>query len=403
LRTVWSKIGIGACWPIFRDLQNPGKWPKSKWERLYAPEKYIKENVLKKLLPCTGCVIGCKLGYKVIVESSEIEGEGSFFAKIATSMQLLDVEDYKRGLFLYSLANRAGVCFYTLCRIIDFLTAYHEKGEIKNKLIKDLKLKRDFKTYVDLFNQTINRKGFGDVIADGWIGIYNKLGLNPQDYWYAGVCKGTDFVYDVRAAKLHPLMMTFFTNPRPHHGGAHTLTTAPLRSLEEIRKQVERWGISGEAINRIFTPTYYSGMYNIGRYTRYMEDAMMVNNSLGICSLYTGFGLLFGDELAEIYSSVTGIEKNAGELMKNGERIFNVKKLINIREGFSREDDKVPELWFRPLDTREGREVMTDYYRTRILDKDDLHRLLDDYYDERGWSIETSRPKDDKLQELGIL
>jgi aldehyde:ferredoxin oxidoreductase len=248
----------------------------------------------------------------------------------------------------------------------------------------------------------VNREGFGDLLAEGWLGLYKKLGLDPQEYWYAGICKGVDFIYDARPSRFHPLMMTFFTRPRPHHGGSHTLTNKPGLNIEEIRSQVEEWGIPEETVERIFTHTPYSGKFNVGLYTKYMEDQMRVKNSLGICSMYTFFNLIPGYVMADLYSTATGIKLTAEELMECGERISNIAKLLNVREGFSRVEDSPPEIWFKPLVSPEGRIEMTDYFETKILTRDDINQILDDYYRERGWDLKTGVPKKEKIMHLGL-
>jgi len=43
-----------------------------------------------------------------------------------------------------------------------------------------------------------------------------------------------------------------------------------------------------------------------------------------------------------------------------------------------------------------------DYYRTNILTREDVERLLDDLYEERGWDKKTSAPTPEKLRELGL-
>lgn len=52
-----------------------------------------------------------------------------------------------------------------------------------------------------------------------------------------------------------------------------------------------------------------------------------------------------------------------------------------VREGFGRKDDKAPEAWFEPL-VHEGKEYrITDYDGTHTLTREDIERVLDDYYD----------------------
>jgi len=401
-REHWIKLGLAAGWSDFKFTQYPGKWPRDKWDELYG-EKTRMETV-EEVIPCTSCMLSCRLKWKL--KGGEFDGEigfGSPFSKSATSGMLLDIEDYRKMIHLVALGNRdVGIDFYSITRLIDFVTTMYQRGELTKEDTGGMELKRDYETYLDLFNKTVNREGFGDVLADGWMGLRQKSGLNPQDYWYSGICKGVDFIYDARASNFHPLMMTFFTRPRPHHGGSHTRTNSPEKPLEVHRNQVERWGIPKDAVERIFTPTTYSGKFNVGRYTKYMEDMMRVNNALGICVIFTYQALLFGDDAARLYSAATGNNMTAGELAKAGERIHNLSKLVNVREGFTRKEDKVPELWLRPMETPEGKLETMDYYKTKVMAREDFERILDDYYEERGWDIEKGIPTRETLQMLGL-
>jgi aldehyde:ferredoxin oxidoreductase len=54
------------------------------------------------------------------------------------------------------------------------------------------------------------------------------------------------------------------------------------------------------------------------------------------------------------------------------------------------------------MDTPEGRIELEDYYQTKVLTHEDVERLLDDYYDERGWEITRGVPTREKLQRLGL-
>jgi len=246
------------------------------------------------------------------------------------------------------------------------------------------------------------REGFGAVLADGWFRLKNDFGLDPQDYRYSGFCKGMDFIYDARPSNLHPLMMSFFTRPRPHHGGSHTRTNSRNKTVEEIREQVEAWGLADETLERIFRETPYSGKFNVGRYTKHMEDMMRVKNSLGLCSIFSYQGLILGTDLAKLYNAATGEDLTPGEMIRRGERVSNLAKLVNVREGFTRKDDRVPEIWFKPMQSPEGTIETRDYFNTKPLEKEDAERMLDDYYDERGWDIDKGTPTRGTLQELEL-
>jgi aldehyde:ferredoxin oxidoreductase len=401
-RDHWIKLGLAAGWDTFKHTQYPGIWSKAEWDQLYG-EKTRLETV-EEVIPCNSCMLSCRLKWKI--KGGEFDGEigyGSPFSKSATSGMLLGVRDFRKMIHLVAEANSySGIDFYTTTRIIDFVTTLYEMGRLSLEDTGGLELRRDYDTYHRLYQMTIKREGFGDVLADGWLRLKKEYNLDPQEYWYAGICKGMDFIYDARPSNFHPLMMSFFTRPRPHHGGSHTRTNSRNKRLEEIREQVEAWGLPSEIIDRIFTETPYSCRFNVGRYTKHMEDMMRVKNSIGLCAIYSYQGLIFGHDMAKMYNAATGEDISAGELIKRGERVSNLAKLVNVREGFSREDDKVPQLWFRPMDTPEGRIEMRDYFNTKVITKEDAEKILDDYYDERGWNIPLGTPTKAKLKELGL-
>jgi aldehyde:ferredoxin oxidoreductase len=401
-REHWIDLGLAAGWSTFKHTQYPGIWPKDRWDELYGEE--TRMETVEDVIGCNSCILGCRLRWKT--KGGQFDGEvgfGSPFSKSATSGMLLGEEDFRRMIHFVADANaRTGIDFYTTTRIIDFVTKMYEIGWLNSSQTGGLELSRDYETYAKLYEMTVQREGFGDVLADGWMRLKRDFGLDPQEYWYAGICKGVDFIYDARPSNLHPLMMTFTTRPRPHHGGSHTRTNSRNKTIEEIREQVECWGLERKTIDRIFTESDYSGKFNVGRYTRYMEDMMRVKNAIGLCTIYTYQGLLFGGDIAELYSAATGHEMTALGMVTCGERIHNVAKMINVQEGFGRVDDAIPDVWFRPMESPEGRIEMQDYYQTKTLTKADTDKILDDYYDERGWNAESGWPTVARLKALGI-
>ena len=400
-RAHWIKLGLAAGWDTFKHTQNPGIWPKERWDDLYGEAKRMES--LRSVIACTSCPLSCRLRWEI--PGGQFGGEtglGSPYSKSATSGQLLGIEDDRKMIHLVTQANSlTGIDFYTTTRIIDFLTRMAEEGRIPRRQ-GEVDLSRGYETVERLFRMTADREGIGDVIADGWYRVEEEFGLDPQDYWYAGVCKGIDFIYDARPSRFHPLMMTFLTRPRPHHGGSHTRTNSRNKTLEEFREQVAHWGLSAETLERIFTAAPYTGKFNVGRYTSHMEDMMRVKNALGICTIYTYQALVFGDDMARLYSAAVGEEVGPGELIRRGERISNVAKVLNVREGFTRLDDRAPDVWFRPMNSPEGTIEMEDYFQTKVLTREDVERMLDDYYDERGWTRELGIPTPEALEGLGL-
>ena len=89
--------------------------------------------------------------------------------------------------------------------------------------------------------------------------------------------------------------------------------------------------------------------------------------------------------------------------MRRGTRAWTMARVINVREGFTRKDDAIPEEWFEPFRTADGKEhILQDYYKQKVLTREDLTGFLDDYYEERDWDRESGIPKAEKLLELGL-
>ena len=89
-------------------------------------------------------------------------------------------------------------------------------------------------------------------------------------------------------------------------------------------------------------------------------------------------------------------------MKRAGERIWNLYKMINVREGFDRSDDQFPHAWQTPMSGPSGKRPLMDYFETKVLTDKDLKQLLEDYYDECGWDKDTGIPTIEKLEELKI-
>ena len=120
-----------------------------------------------------------------------------------------------------------------------------------------------------------------------------------------------------------------------------------------------------------------------------MQHLMSMFDSL-ICCKFVIFGGMTVGPLTRFLNCVTGWELDNEEFLKTGERIFNLKRLYNVRLGISRKDDTLP---LRMLTHRRGggsNEVPP------------LNVMLSDYYAYRGWD-EFGIPTEEKLKELGIV
>ncbi|MCK4925706.1 MAG: aldehyde:ferredoxin oxidoreductase, partial [Spirochaetes bacterium] len=131
-----------------------------------------------------------------------------------------------------------------------------------------------------------------------------------------------------------------------------------------------------------------------GSIVKVLQDGLIVPDILNTCKFFMYSGIYL-DELAEILSAVTGWDIDGKELLKVGERVFNLQRMFNVREGFRREDDMIPDRVRR----KPAFGLYADEERCAIKDFDGM---LDEYYEARGWDVKTGVPSQKKLQDLGI-
>jgi len=112
-------------------------------------------------------------------------------------------------------------------------------------------------------------------------------------------------------------------------------------------------------------------------------------DSLVICK-FTNLGV--ADEyFARVLSAVTGTNYPAGELVRVGERVWNLERLFNLREGFGLADDTLPpRLLHEPVPAGPSQGWVCQ-----------LEPMLKEYYRARGWD-ERGVPKPQKLADLGL-
>ena len=96
----------------------------------------------------------------------------------------------------------------------------------------------------------------------------------------------------------------------------------------------------------------------------------------------------------DLLEAVTGLKFTEDELMKVGERLTNIKRLFNLREGLTRGDDTLP------------KRILSDPIpegpsQGNYITPEEAEMMIGDYYRARGWD-EDGVPTEEKLSELGI-
>ncbi|MFC1858131.1 aldehyde ferredoxin oxidoreductase family protein [Thermodesulfobacteriota bacterium] len=402
IRDWWTREGHMTGWFVYTDNRVPyANWsrhhPEEKLKDLYDADFYLNK-VKKAPIACMGCGYADK--HLVEVPSGPHAGLctaiSHYLGPVLYIGARLDIPDYADQLKICDLCNRMGLDEQAVGGVINFAVQLYQEGILSKEDTDGMELVPGFATVQTLVEKIARREGFGEVLADGVLSAARKIGRGAEDY--AVHIKGMEYLIDGRCV-LNPEAFGEVVNPRGHQIAAESITMGPGVTPETVRRFNQRIGVPPEAQEQIFA----DGMH-VGLEARYVEDWWAVASSLPVCFIHPVIRMYNLELMAELYSSLTGIEISPEELIRAGERGLNLQRALNVRDGFSREEDVFPEAWFKPLPAGDGSATLKlmDYYKNRELTREDAYKLLDDYYENRGWDIETGIPTQEKLRELGL-
>jgi aldehyde:ferredoxin oxidoreductase len=257
---------------------------------------------------------------------------------------------------------------------IGFAYELYERGIIDQNDTDGLKLTYgDHQTMVKLIQKIATREGFGDILAEGVVRAARTIGRGAEAY--AIHTKGMELPgYEPRGAKSQG-----FNYATSNIGGSHC------------------YGYAGQ---EIFGAPYPRP---VNRFAEAENADIVIHNQnemamaeVGVvCAFSRGWGW-FPNLYGKLLAVATGIKDSAdiGYLWKVGERIVNLERAFNVREGFGRKDDKLPpRILSEPLHTYDAigeGEIVRE-----------MEPFLDRYYELRGWN-KNGIPTTKKLAELKL-
>lgn len=384
--------------------------PYKNWTEIYPWQEFVKTYALEEYLQvvkresvgCPGCPHPCKERLEII--SGEYKGlKFQCSSIIGRSWDLgirCGVGPWDKTIKVFDVMNRYGIEIHVFVGTMMLAVDLYEKGIITKEDTGGFELRSDFETAMRLVEQVAFKQGIGTIMGDGEAGLIKEFGGECEKH--STHVKGVSTQHDPRSRHFTVDSFTEITNPKgasvgpAFHSGAFRVEKG--FSKEPVRTFCERLGISKEATERILDVPFG---YNVARLSPYAENHKALLTALGICdhdaALYTY------DHLAELYSAATGIEVTSNEAMEAADRIWNMLKVLNVREGFSRKDDRIPPKYVQPLKTVDGGDYPPIGCEGREVSLVDLERLLDDYYEERGWDVRKGIPPREKLAGLGLI
>ena len=401
LRDNWIRLGVLHVLPVWLGAghriwkHGTETVPVDRMLKVYGADEFVKTK--RKTLSCTSCITCDKATIGPIGDTSIDEKPFSTPLNLALYSMEIGIEDQNKSIKFHDFMNRRGIDSVSFCDQYDFLIELFDRGILTTKDTGGLDFKfGDYDTIMKLAELTARMEGFGKTMAGGFPEIIKHIDKEAGELAYQ--VKGIAPDWDARAS-LGVETFGLVVNPRPAYdmpiGG---LTAAKGRKPDFFRKVANIQGFPPDRIDDIVSDTGF----NLGRFTAHYDDWGYVLNTFGVCFRMQVASLYSAKILSELYSAATGIEKSTEDIVRAGERALNIYKAINVKEGFTRKDDAFPKRWFTPLKHAEEELVLRDYTTNEPVTEQDLEKMLDSYYDEKGWDIKTGIPTRQKLTELGL-
>lgn len=338
---------------------------------------------------CFGCTMHCRHKYTLkegawkgkYAEGPEYTTLGAFGTEVGSNR-------LHRALEGNYLVNKHGLDTLETGSMISWAMELYENGLLSKELAGELNLEwGNMDSVLQLVEDIAYRRGLGDVLAEGPRGAIQRLG--PETAYYNIEIKG---------------MSNLHSDERPTPSLALGIATA-TRGADHLRSRpaVDLYHLPEKVLETIYGREGMTSDYRDYQGKPWMvfwqECLYALVDALGICKFQTIFlspNMPKWEEYSHLLETITGLKYTPERLMEVGERIYNIERLFNIREGASRADDTLPERYFREP-TPMGLEAV----RGRLIDREKFEHMLDEYYELHGWDME-GKPKPETLKGLGL-
>jgi len=315
----------------------------------------IRKRLLIRQRACFNCGIACGRVTRTAREQGEGPEYETAFA-LGSDCLVSDLDDLTEANYL---CNRLGIDTISMGGTIAAAMELHEKGLLSEEVNWG-----DGKKVKELIRLTAYRQGLGDALAEGSRRLAEKFG-SPDSAIHV---KGLELpAYDPRGSKGQGL--AYATSNR---GACHLRSFMVGIEVLGFPKRIDRLS----AINK-------AGLCIV------QQNLNAALDTLVLCR-FTSYAL-DEEHYARLLSKATGVPFTPEDFLLLGERVWNLERLFNLREGFTKKDDTLPRRFLEEPQV-EGST------KGQVVE---LEQMLDEYYRFRGWDDE-GRPTPRKLTQLDI-
>ena len=331
----------------------------------------LNERYVAKIIGCSSCAMRCE--HICVVQEGPYKGAMARveYEPLWALGPYCGIDRLDAIIKASELCNYYGMDSISAGVIVGFAMDCYENGILTEKDTDGIEARfGNHEALVKLLEKMGKREGIGDILAEGVKIAAEKIGKGADKL--AQHIKGVEVTgYDLRCLKTAALGFA-----------------VSFRGADHNRHGAYAFDVKGK-VNRL------KAERGRGKMVKDIEDVYTVIDSMIVCKFSRGTYYKEFEDLAKLYTLVTGFETTPEEIRLKGERINNLARLFNIREGLGRKDDTLPYKVMHMPVPDEGPS------KGAYVSQEELDLLLDDYYEARGWT-EEGIPTIEKLKELGM-
>lgn len=362
-----------------------------------ASKTAFAEKHLIKKVGCFGCPVSCKEYYRV-----SGKGYGVFFCTLygdwTWTVQNSDTSVMAEAGFM---CNQYGVDSRSMCTAILWLMDLYDKGIIDEKDTDGIPMKYGSKDAIlGILKKMIYREGIGDVLAEGLESAAERIGRGAKDHIvHVKNSPMAIHVPPLKAWTLGAVVSATGEGIKSEEGLMPIVDPGIAEAPNEdaVRAIIERDEASVKRLTGADIPADPRVPDKKGLLIASCESANLVSELVGICVWLTGWlsESIVPKDIARILSIGLGTTITEKTLIEAATRLKHLQRAYEVREGFTREYDKVSEAYFT-------RERVTEKNKDLLTSSAELELMKNEYYEIRGWEIGTGIPTRKTLEKIGL-
>jgi len=346
----------------------------------------MKETILVKRGTCYACSVACKREVEVndgkYVATKEYGGPE--YETVASLGSLCGVGDLNAIAMGNEICNKYTIDTISTGVAIAFAMECYENGILTKDDTNGIDLRfGNASAMVKMTEMIGKREGLGDILAEGVMRASKKIGKGSEKY--ALHVKGQELpMHEPRGKRslvyAYSLSPTGADHMEAPHDVFFELANAENHALSPLglTESVDTLDMGPKKIKAFI-------------YAKQLDDFY---NSIGMCDFVGApIGPFSISKIVEYIRAVTGWDTSLWELLKVGERANNMMRVFNNREGFTKDDDTLPQRIFEELEN--------GALKGEKIDKAMFEEMRALYYQMQGWD-ENGHPTKAKLAELGL-